>query len=95
MRDGERWTSKTQTATYEPFLSSRWFSFQCQSPLDKGSYLCHNTPMDQETETQPDFKSLYSSDVEDMVNWAGLAEYEPEDIKAMIPLIMERLITLL
>jgi hypothetical protein len=53
--------------------------------------------MDQETETETQFdpKRLYSSDVEELINWDGLAEFEPEDIRLMIPLIMERLIKLI
>jgi len=45
--------------------------------------------MDQET------AKLYAPDIEELIDWDALAELDPGDIKAMIPLIMERLITLI
>lgn len=49
----------------------------------------------EETPTQPDLRKLYAADVDELINWDGLAEFEPEDVRAMIPLIVERLLELL
>lgn len=47
--------------------------------------------MDQE----PTNAELYAPDLETLIDWDALGELDPGDIKAMIPLIMERLIALL
>jgi hypothetical protein len=91
-------TSNPQTTTSAgsgrllPLVLIPW-----QFPLAKVATLWNFTHMDQETETETQFdpKRLYSSDVEELINWDGLAEFEPEDIRLMIPLIMERLIKLI
>jgi hypothetical protein len=38
---------------------------------------------------------LYAPDIEELIDWAALAEHDPSDIRAMIPLITARLIDLL
>ena len=42
-----------------------------------------------------DYTVDYAPDVDHVVDWEALGEMDPGDIKAMIPLIMERLIALL
>ena len=43
----------------------------------------------------PDYTVDYTTDVDEVVDWETLGEMDSGDIKAMIPLIMERLIALL
>ncbi len=48
------------------------------------------------TETHDiDIARLYAADIEALIDWDELREYDTEDIKNMIPLIMERLIKLI
>jgi len=44
--------------------------------------------------TQTDAE-LYAPDIEELIDWDGLAEMDPQDIKIMIPLIMSRLLSLI
>lgn len=43
----------------------------------------------------PDYTVDYTTDVDEVIDWEALGEMDSGDIKAMIPLIMERLIALL
>ena len=38
---------------------------------------------------------LYAADIEEIIDWDALADLEPSDIRAMIPLITARLLELL
>lgn len=42
-----------------------------------------------------EISKLYEADVDELIDWEALAEFETEDIRAMIPLITARLIQLL
>lgn len=38
---------------------------------------------------------IYAPDIDDLINWEALAEYDTGDIREMVPLIVARLIRLL
>lgn len=46
-------------------------------------------------EKQQSDAELYAPDIEELIDWDGLADMDPQDIKAMIPLIMSKLLALI
>ena len=59
--------------------------------LDKVATFVYHWNMDQERTTA----EIYAPDLDSLIDWEGLEELDPGDIKMMMPLIMERLLALI
>ena len=68
------------------------FCALCKLVIDLACVHCINEAMDTPLPTPAE---IYAPDIDDLINWEALAEYDTGDIREMVPLIVARLIQLL